>query len=275
MTGSQTLYGEASLQTVSEHSARLAAALDGLDSIPVRVVPRPTATSADAILQLCLEANVGGALCRRSSRGCTRSRRRRCGSPGSALQKPLLHLHTQFNRDLPWAEIDMEFMNLNQSAHGDREFGLPHDAHGLRRARPSSATGAIPRSASGSALWTRAAVGWHEAHELRVARFGDNMRDVAVTEGDKVEAQMRFGVSVNGYGIDELAAAVDAARRRRDRRARRRIRRELRRRAAAAPGGRAPGVVTRRRSHRGRAALLPRSGRRSRPSPTRSKISTA
>ena len=128
----------------------------------------------------------------------------------SALQKPLLHLHTQFNRDLPWGQIDMDFMNLNQSAHGDREF-----AHLLTRMRVAHKTvaGHVSDPAVGERIgtWSRAACGWHEARLLRVARFGDNMRDVAVTEGDKVEAQIRFGFSVNGYGIGDLAEAMRGA----------------------------------------------------------------
>jgi L-arabinose isomerase len=124
-----------------------------------------------------------------------------------ALQKPLLHLHTQFNRDLPWAEIDMDFMNLNQSAHGDREFGFIEARMGLRR-KIVVGHWQDPDVAARIGVWTRAAAGWREAQSLKVARFGDNMREVAVTEGDKVEAQIRLGVAVNGYGVDELGAAV-------------------------------------------------------------------
>ena len=123
------------------------------------------------------------------------------------LQKPLLHLHTQFNRDLPWAEIDMDFMNLNQSAHGDREFGYLETR--LRRSRKSVVGHwQDPYVADRVGAWARAAAGWNEARRLRVARFGDNMRHVAVTEGDKVEAQIRLGVAVNGYGTSDLVEAV-------------------------------------------------------------------
>ena len=125
----------------------------------------------------------------------------------AALRKPLLHLHTQFNRDLPWAEIDMDFMNLNQSAHGDREFGFLQTRMGLRR-KTVVGHWQDPQVVARVGAWARAAAGWHEAQELRVARFGDNMREVAVTEGDKVEAQMRLGVSVNGYGVGELREAI-------------------------------------------------------------------
>jgi L-arabinose isomerase len=125
----------------------------------------------------------------------------------SALQKPLLHLHTQFNRELPWAEIDMDFMNLNQSAHGDREFGFLETR--MRRARKTVVGHwSEQRVLERIGTWSRAACGWREAQSLRVARFGDNMRQVAVTEGDKVEAQIRFGVSVDGYGLAGLVAAT-------------------------------------------------------------------
>jgi L-arabinose isomerase len=125
----------------------------------------------------------------------------------TVLQKPLLHLHTQFNRDLPWAEIDMDFMNLNQSAHGDREFGYLLSRMRLRR-KAVIGHWQDPLVIGRIATWSRAACGWHEAQSLRIARFGDNMRQVAVTEGDKVEAQMRLGFSVNSYGVSDLAAVV-------------------------------------------------------------------
>ena len=126
----------------------------------------------------------------------------------SALQKPLLHFHTQYNRDIPWAEIDMDFMNLNQAAHGDREFGFMMSRLRLRRKvvvghwRDESVIGQI-------GAWARAAAAWAETQSLKVARFGDNMRNVAVTEGDKVAAQAQFGYQVNGYGVGDLAAVVN------------------------------------------------------------------
>ncbi len=127
----------------------------------------------------------------------------------SDLRKPLVHLHTQYNSDLPWSEIDMDFMNLNQAAHGDREFAFIQTR--LRRNR-KTVVGHWQQPAVWQRLgwWTRAAAGWHESRRLRVARFGDNMRQVAVTEGDKVEAQARLGFAVNGYGITELTDRVAA-----------------------------------------------------------------
>src|SRR5690606_35795637 len=124
------------------------------------------------------------------------------------LTKPLLHLHTQANVELPWASIDMDFMNLNQAAHGDREFGFVQARVGVAR---KTVAGHVsdPSVGARAAGWARAAAGLHELRRLKLARFGDNMRDVAVTEGDKVEAQLRFGVSVNTYGVNDLVAVVD------------------------------------------------------------------
>jgi L-arabinose isomerase len=127
----------------------------------------------------------------------------------TALRKLLAHLHTQYNRDLPWAAIDMDFMNLNQAAHGDREFAFIQTRLGHER-KTIVGHWDDPTVARRLGWWARAAAGWHEAHRLRIARFGDNMREVAVTEGDKVEAQARLGFSVNGYGISELASRVAA-----------------------------------------------------------------
>ena len=127
----------------------------------------------------------------------------------AALQRPFLHLHTQYNRDLPWAEIDMDFMNLNQSAHGDREFAFMETRMGLVR-KTVVGHWSEPGVRERIGAWARAAAGWREAHHLTVARFGDNMRQVAVTEGDKVEAQLRLGVTVSGYGVGDLVESVNA-----------------------------------------------------------------
>ena len=169
-------------------------------------------TSAESIRRLCLEANAAPDCVGLITWMHTFSPAKMWIAGLTALRKPLLHLHTQYNRDLPWAEIDMDFMNLNQSAHGDREFGFIATRMRLGRKtvvghwRDPSVVGRI-------ATWARAACGWHEAQGLAVARFGDNMRQVAVTEGDKVEAQLRLGISVNGYGVGELVDAVASGRR--------------------------------------------------------------
>jgi L-arabinose isomerase len=125
------------------------------------------------------------------------------------LQKPLAHLHTQFNRDIPWKDIDMDFMNLNQSAHGDREFGFIMSRMRLDR-KVITGHWQDPETLESLNAWTRAAAGWHDWQGAKFVRFGDNMRQVAVTEGDKVEAEFTFGYSVNTYGIGDLVKVINA-----------------------------------------------------------------
>jgi L-arabinose isomerase len=210
VTGSQALYGADTLRAVAEHAIEIARALDDTDAIPVRVVPKPVVTTAEAIRAVLLEATAAPDCVGVIAWMHTFSPARMWISGLLALQKPLLHLHTQFNRDLPWAEIDMAFMNLNQSAHGDREFGYVETR--LRRSR-TTVVGhwRDPEVVDRIGVWARAACGVHELQRLRLARFGDNMRQVAVTEGDKVEAQIRLGARVDGYGVGDLVAAVRAA----------------------------------------------------------------
>ena len=210
VTGSQHLYGEAVLERVGEHSQQIARALDAADAIPVRIVHKPPVTGAEQIHRLCLEASSKPECVGVIAWMHTFSPAKMWIAGLASLQKPLLHLHTQFNRDLPWGEIDMDFMNLNQSAHGDREFGHVETRLGLRR-KTIVGHWSEPSVLERIGTWARAACGWHEAQALTVARFGDNMRLVAVTEGDKVEAQLRLGVSVNGYGVGELMDAVREA----------------------------------------------------------------
>jgi len=202
-TGSQHLYGPGPLAQVAEHAQQIAASLDRDTAIPVRVVVKPVLTTAAEILKLCREAN--------STDDCiglvlwmhTFSPAKMWIAGLTALRKPFLHLHTQFNRELPYATIDMDFMNLNQAAHGDREFGFITAR--LRLARKVVAGHwQDPDTVAEIATWTRAALGWNESQTLKIARFGDNMRNVAVTEGDKVEAQKVFGYTVSGYGIGDL-----------------------------------------------------------------------
>jgi L-arabinose isomerase len=210
LTGSQHLYGAQALEQVDEHSRQIVRALDASQAIPVSVVHREALTDPDSIRRALTEAS--------SDQQCvgvivwmhTFSPARMWIAGLTALRKPLLHLHTQFDRDLPWAQIDMDYMNLNQSAHGDREFGYLETR--LRIARKTIVGHwADPEVQSRIGAWSRAACGWREAGGLEVARFGDNMRNVAVTEGDKVGAQMQLGVTVNGYGIDALGRAVSGA----------------------------------------------------------------
>jgi L-arabinose isomerase len=207
VTGSQHLYGHEALKTVGEHSAVIARALSASGSIPVKVVAKPVMTSSDSIHQLCLEAN--------GSRKCvglitwmhTFSPARMWIGGLRLLSKPFLHLHTQFNEELPWSTIDMDFMNLNQSAHGDREFGFI--AARMRLARKVVVGSWQDAGVHAEiAAWTRAACAWNDAQHLKIARLGDNMRNVAVTEGDKVDAQIRLGYTVNGYGVGDLVRFV-------------------------------------------------------------------
>ena len=203
LTGSQDLYGADTLRQVERQSSEIVAALDGSDAIPVRVTAKPVLTSQDAIRRVCLEASAEATCIGVIAWMHTFSPAKMWIAGLGALQKPLLHLHTQHNLELPWAEIDMDFMNLNQSAHGDREFG--YLATRMRHRRKTVVGHwQDPGVQRRVGTWTRAAAGWHDAQQLRIARLGDNMRNVAVTEGDKVEAQMRLGFSVNGYGIGEL-----------------------------------------------------------------------
>ncbi len=207
MTGSQEMYGQATLRQVEEHARQVAAGLDAQPAVPVRVVHKEVATSPGSIRRIALEANAADTCIGVIAWMHTFSPGKMWIAGLSALQKPLLHLHTQFNRDLPWAEIDMDFMNLNQSAHGDREFGFVETRMRLRR-KTVVGDWRDPQVAARIGVWARAAAGWRDAQELQVARFGDNMREVAVTEGDKVEAQIRLGVSVNGYGLETLRQAI-------------------------------------------------------------------
>jgi L-arabinose isomerase len=207
VVGSQELYGPEALRQVAGHAREVAAGLDAQDEIPVRVVYREPATDRDSIRRVALEANAADSCLGVIVWMHTFSPAKMWIAGLSALGKPLLHLHTQFNRRLPWADIDMDFMNLNQSAHGDRELGFMETRMGLRR-KTVVGHWSDPAVVRRIGAWARAACGLRELQHLSVARFGDNMRQVAVTEGDKVEAELRFGVAVNGYGVDDLAGAV-------------------------------------------------------------------
>jgi L-arabinose isomerase len=208
LTGSQGLYGPETLDQVASQSREIAGKLNGSAELPFRVVWKPVLLDSVSIHRAILEAN--------SAPGCvgliawmhTFSPAKMWISGLDALQKPLLHLHTQASMELPWSTIDMDFMNLNQAAHGDREFGYIQSRLGVPRKTVAGHVDS-PTVVSRIAAWGRAAVGRDELRHLRLARFGDNMRDVAVTEGDKVEAQLRFGVSVNTYGVNDLVAVVD------------------------------------------------------------------
>ncbi len=208
VTGSQSLYGHEALDQVAEHAQEIVQALSHSPRIPVGVVFKPVVTTPEAIHALCLEANAAPHCIGLITWMHTFSPAKMWSAGLAALKKPFLHFHTQFNRDIPWATIDMDFMNLNQSAHGDREFGYLGSRMRLNRKVVVGHWQAEDVQAR-IGVWARAACAWHDAQGARIARFGDNMRQVAVTEGDKVEAQIRFGYAVNGYGVGDLVKVVN------------------------------------------------------------------
>jgi L-arabinose isomerase len=210
VTGSQHLYGEETLKKVAEHSQTIARAFDDSVKIPVRVVFKPVVKTPDEIYKICQDANTDANCIGIVAWMHTFSPAKMWIRGLQSLQKPLCHLHTQFNRDIPWSEIDMDFMNLNQSAHGDREFGFMLSR--LRRNRKVVVGHwQDPQVHERLSVWMRAAAARFDWQGAKFARFGDNMRQVAVTEGDKVEAEMKFGYSVNGYGVGDLVKFVQAA----------------------------------------------------------------
>jgi L-arabinose isomerase len=208
VTGSQHLYGPETLKQVAKDSSEIASFLNRSPSTVAKVVFKPVLTTPDSIFELCSEANI--------SAGCigiitwmhTFSPARMWIRGLSILNKPFLHLHTQLNRDIPWETIDMDFMNLNQSAHGDREFGFISTRMRLNR-KVIVGHYKDPETVAGISVWIRAAAAFADAKTMKVARFGDNMRDVAVTEGNKVSAQIKMGYSVYGFGVGDLVKSVD------------------------------------------------------------------
>ncbi len=207
ITGSQHLYGPTTLKQVAKDSQAIATALNRAFAIPVKVVFKPVVTTPDAITTVCEEANSAAQCIGLISWCHTFSPSKMWINGLKRIRKPLLHLHTQFNRDIPWSSIDMDFMNLNQAAHGDREHGFIMSRMRLNR---KVVVGFWQEEATQQRIgaWCRAASAWHDWQGAKFARFGDNMREVAVTEGDKVSAQMTFGYSVNGYGVGDLVAKV-------------------------------------------------------------------
>jgi L-arabinose isomerase len=209
ITGSQHLYGAETLKLVAEHSQQIVKGLDSSGKIAVSIVYKDVVKSTEEIYETIQQANVTENCIGIITWMHTFSPAKMWIRGLNILQKPLLHLHTQFNRDIPWSSIDMDFMNLNQSAHGDREFGFIVSRMRKNRKvvvghwQDDEVLGQID-------TWTRAAAGWHDWQGAKFARFGDNMRFVAVTDGDKVEAELKFGFSVNTYGIGDLVAVINA-----------------------------------------------------------------
>ncbi|MBN8879197.1 MAG: L-arabinose isomerase [Sphingobacteriales bacterium] len=208
ITGSQHLYGEETLKQVAEHSQVIVKALNASSQIPVEIVYKPTVTTPEEIYNVMMAANAEKNVIGIVAWMHTFSPAKMWINGLKILQKPLLHLHTQFNRDIPWDKIDMDFMNLNQSAHGDREFGFIVSR--LRRNR-KVVVGHWQDEATLQSIdaWARAAAGWHDWQGARFVRFGDNMRYVAVTDGDKVEAEYKFGYAVNTHGIGDLVKLIN------------------------------------------------------------------
>jgi L-arabinose isomerase len=208
VTGSQHLYGPETLKQVAADSSEIAASFGRSPKIPVKIVFKPVLTTPESVYELCAEAN--------NSRSCiglitwmhTFSPAKMWIRGLSVLNKPFLHLHTQLNRDIPWETIDMNFMNLNQSAHGDREYGFITTRMRLNR-KVVVGHYLDPETIDRIAVWVRASAAWADTQTMKVARFGDNMRDVAVTEGNKVTAQMQMGYSVYGFGIGDLVKCVN------------------------------------------------------------------
>ena len=208
LTGSQGLYGEETLAQVAAQAGEVARRLDAAPALPVRIVFQPVLTTSDAIRRACLDARHEDRCIGVIAWMHTFSPAKMWIGGLQALGKPLLHLHTQANESLPWSTIDMDFMNLNQAAHGDREFAFVQTRMGVERKTVFGHV-ADPAVQASVGRWARAAAGHHTLQHLALARFGDNMRGVAVTEGDKVEAEIRFGVSVNTWGVNDLVDAVE------------------------------------------------------------------
>ncbi|MFO7370722.1 MAG: L-arabinose isomerase [Bacteroidales bacterium] len=208
ITGSQHLYGEETLRQVAADSQAIVKALNKAAVIPVEVLFKPVVKTPDEIFDTMQEANATKKCIGVITWCHTFSPSKMWINGLRILQKPVLHLHTQFNRDLPWADIDMDFMNLNQAAHGDREHGFIMTRMNINR-KVVVGHWSDEEVQEQIGKWTRAAAAFYDFRTLKVARFGDNMREVAVTEGDKVEAQIRFGMSVNGYGVGDLVKLVN------------------------------------------------------------------
>ncbi|MBN2261999.1 MAG: L-arabinose isomerase, partial [Prolixibacteraceae bacterium] len=208
VTGSQHLYGPKTLQQVDNDSKTIVDGLNNSGKIPVKLIFKPVVKTPDEILQVCIDANSNSSCIGIITWMHTFSPAKMWIAGLKALQKPYMHLHTQFNRDLPWAEIDMDYMNLHQSAHGDREYGFINSRMRKNR-KVVVGHWQQPDVQEQIGSWCRTAIGWADSQGLKVARFGDNMRNVAVTEGDKVEAQIKFGWEIHAYGVGDLVDYIE------------------------------------------------------------------
>ncbi|MCK3685451.1 L-arabinose isomerase [Maribellus sp. YY47] len=208
ITGSQHLYGTKTLQQVDEDSSKIVDGLNASGKLPVPVVFKPVVKTPDEILDICVQASADKNCIGIITWMHTFSPAKMWIGGLKALSKPYMHLHTQFNRDLPWGEIDMDYMNLHQSAHGGREYGFIN-ARMRKNRKVVVGHWADEKVQDQVAAWCRTAIGWADSQGLKVARFGDNMREVAVTEGDKVEAQIKFGWQISAFGVGDLVKYID------------------------------------------------------------------
>jgi len=208
LCGSQHLYGEETLIQVKQHAEIISQSLNDSAHISVRIVFKQLLTRPEEIYRSILEANAHQNCIGVIAWMHTFSPAKMWIKGLRALQKPLLHLHTQFNQEIPWSEIDMDFMNLNQSAHGGREFGFICSRMGIKR-KVLSGHWKNEHLLKKLDKWCRVAAAWEDSQNLKIARLGDNMREVAVTEGNKVSAQIQFGYAVNGFGMGDLKVYVD------------------------------------------------------------------
>ena len=208
ITGSQDLYGEETLKKAEDHSKKMVSELNKSGNLPVNLVAKPILRNSESITKICEQASIDPVCTGVIAWMHTFSPAKMWIAGLNRLNKPFLHLHTQFNRDIPWDSIDMDFMNLNQSAHGDREFGFIGARLRLKR-EIIAGFWQDKDIQKRIGVWMRAAIAWLDMQGACIARFGDNMREVAVTEGDKVEAQIKLGYAVHGYGIGDLVEHVN------------------------------------------------------------------
>lgn len=208
ITGSQHLYGDETLKQVAAHAKEISKFLNRSKSIPIKIVFKPVLTNPDSIYQLCLKANAAKNCIGIIAWMHTFSPAKMWIGGLKILQKPMLHLHTQYSRDIPWSTIDMDFMNLNQSAHGGREFGFINSRMRLNR-KVVVGHWQDDEVIQKVNIWSRVACAKLDMQRMKIARIGDNMRQVAVTEGDKVSAELKFGYAVNGYGLGDVVAFLN------------------------------------------------------------------
>ncbi|MBR3714887.1 MAG: L-arabinose isomerase [Clostridia bacterium] len=203
--GSQHLYGDETIRQVADHAAEMAEYFN--EKLPYEVILKPIATTSDIITSIMKEANASDDCIGIITWMHTFSPSKMWITGLNIIEKPILHLHTQYNEKIPYDSIDMDFMNLNQSAHGDREHGFIY-ARMRKNRKVVAGYWKDEETLSQIEIWAKAAYGYHISRNLRVCRFGDNMRDVAVTDGNRVSAEVKFGWSVNYYAVGDLVDEI-------------------------------------------------------------------